>query len=41
MKDRLGAWQEGIDPTKGKVKFKIFFPSTTVDPVIIQSPPAK
>jgi 1,4-alpha-glucan branching enzyme len=32
MQDRFGAWQEGIDPTKGKVEFKIFFPSTTADP---------
>ena len=27
MKERLGAWQVGDDPTRGKVEFKLFFPS--------------
>ncbi len=26
MKDRLGAWQVGDDPEKGRVQFRIFFP---------------
>ncbi len=26
MKNKLGAWQVGDDPDKGKVAFKLFFP---------------
>jgi hypothetical protein len=26
MANRLGAWQIGEDPDKGKVEFKLFFP---------------
>jgi pullulanase len=30
MANRLGAWQVGNDPAKGKVEFKIFFPSKPI-----------